>query len=119
MPTVLIVDDDPDVRMMLAVFLELAGVEVVIAANGREALERLASDRPSVILLDLMMPVMDGIEFRQRQEQHDRFREIPVVCLSAHHNARHIARKLGVAEFLGKPFELDAVMNVVRRYCPA
>jgi CheY-like chemotaxis protein len=116
MGTVLVVDDDADICRLLETFLGFAGIHVVTAANGRDALDQLAIVQPSLILLDLMMPVMDGVEFRQRQQQHPRLREIPVVCLSARHDARQIAERLGFREFLRKPFDLDAVVGAVRRH---
>jgi CheY-like chemotaxis protein len=113
----LVVDDDADICGLLETVLGLAGIDVVTAANGRDALDRLAVVQPSLILLDLMMPVMDGVEFRQCQQQHPRLRDIPVMCLSARHDARQIADRLGFTEFLRKPFDLDAVVGAVRRHC--
>jgi CheY-like chemotaxis protein len=119
MPTVLVVDDDADLCAMLSVFLGWNGIDVVTASNGREALDWLTTHHPAVILLDLMMPVMDGAAFREYQLRLPDLRDIPVVCLSAHHNGRCIAHDLGLTEFLSKPFELETVVRTVRRYCPA
>jgi CheY-like chemotaxis protein len=118
MPSVLVVDDDPDVRVLLETYLGLEGFDVLTACNGRDALERLDQTRPSVILLDLMMPVMDGVEFRRQQQRQPLLRDIPVVCLSARHDAKQTAALLGVAECLAKPFELDTLVTVLRRHCP-
>jgi CheY-like chemotaxis protein len=118
MPSVLVVDDDPDVRVLLEAYLELEGFDVQTAANGRDALQCLRETCPSVILLDLMMPVMDGVEFRRQQQGQPRLRDIPVVCLSARHDARQTAMRLGVAECLAKPFDLERVLAVLRRHCP-
>jgi CheY-like chemotaxis protein len=98
MPSVLVVDDDPDVRVLLETYLELEGFDVQTACNGSDALQQLRDTRPSVILLDLMMPVMDGVEFRRHQQGQPDLRDIPVVCLSARHDAQHTATVLGVAE---------------------
>ena len=117
MPSVLVVDDDPDVRVLLETYLELEGFEVLTAANGSDALQRLRHTRPSVILLDLMMPVMDGVEFRRQQQGQPRLCDIPVVCLSARHDATQTAMRLGVADCLAKPFELDKVVAMLRRHC--
>jgi CheY-like chemotaxis protein len=113
MPSVLVVDDDPDVRVLLETYLELEGFVVLTASNGSDALARLHHTKPSVILLDLMMPVMDGVEFRRRQQTLPELRDIPVVCLSA----RQTARLLGVADCVGKPFELETLVAVLRRHC--
>lgn len=119
MPTVLVVDDDPDICQLLVMFLGCAGFDVRTACDGRDALHQLASAAtvPAVILLDLMMPIMDGIEFRSHQRRDIRFRDIPIVCLSARHDARQTAARLGLSEFLAKPFELDAVVAAVSRHC--
>jgi CheY-like chemotaxis protein len=117
MSTVLVVDDDPDTCLLLQTYLGLAGFNVLTASNGRDALTQLAETRPSVILLDLMMPIMDGVEFRRRQQRDIRLRDIPVVCLSARHDARQTAAQLGFTEFISKPFELEALGAAVRRHC--
>jgi CheY-like chemotaxis protein len=118
MPSVLVVDDDPDVRVMLETYLELEGFDVLTASNGFDALQRLRDARPSVILLDLMMPVMDGVEFRRHQQGQPVLRDIPVVCLSARHDAKQTATRLGVTDCLAKPLDLEMLMAVLRRHCP-
>ena len=117
MGTVLVVDDDAELCRLLETFLGFRGIHVLTAPNGRDALDQLAVVQPSLILLDLMMPVMDGIQFRLHQQQDARLRQIPVVCLSARHDAPQIAERLGLTEFLRKPFDLDAVVDTVRRHC--
>ena len=117
MPSVLVVDDDPDVRVLLETYLGLEGFDVLTACNGSDALRQLRDMRPSVILLDLMMPVMDGVEFRRQQQGQADLRDIPVVCLSARHDAQQTATVLGVAECVGKPFELEMVAAALRRHC--
>jgi CheY-like chemotaxis protein len=117
MPTVLVVDDDPDVRSLLEMCLGLEGFDVLTASNGRHALLTLNETHPALILLDLMMPVMDGVEFRRQQRAEPRLRDIPVVCLSARHDARQTAIALGFAGFLSKPFDLDTVVAAVRQHC--
>jgi CheY-like chemotaxis protein len=119
MATILVVDDDPDVRTLLEAYLQTAGYEVVTASNGQDALRRLSDAQPSLILLDLMMPVMDGEEFLRHQKRQPAVRDIPVVCLSARHDAKQAASRMGLADCLGKPFDLDAVLTAVRRHCPA
>jgi CheY-like chemotaxis protein len=101
---------------MMAQILSLEGFRAETAANGRDALEYLSKgDIPDVILLDLMMPVMDGWEFRRRQQQEPALRSLPVVVLSALDPAR--AADLQGAAFLKKPLDFDRLLDLVRRYC--
>jgi len=116
--TVLVVDDDPDLRELLAEALREEGYTVASASNGREALDLLERGLvPSVILLDLMMPVMNGFEFRAKQQATPALASIPVVVISAHSGS---ARPTGFAEaagYLRKPFELDVMLETVSRHC--
>jgi CheY-like chemotaxis protein len=113
---VLIVEDDADLREMMAQLLSLEGFRTETVANGRDALRYLeAGERPDVILLDLMMPVMDGWEFRRRQVQNPSMATVPVVVLSAADPAR--ASELGGTAFLKKPLDFDRLLELVRRFC--
>jgi CheY-like chemotaxis protein len=113
LPPVLIVEDDPDSRNMLAALLGLHGYRTVTAANGLEALELARRERPVVILLDLMMPVMDGQTFRREQLSDATLAAIPVVVLSAHAQTAELSRELGVATHLLKPFDLDQLLRAI------
>ena len=114
--TVLVVEDDFDLRDALVPILEYEGHRVVSAANGKEALERLQTmPPPSLILLDLMMPVMDGEEFRARQLRDPTLASIPVVVVSAHASAEERAALLGAAGCVKKPFEIEDLLEQVRR----
>ena len=106
MRPVLVVEDDASTRELLATCLELGGIPVVTARNGREGLERLAREEPSLILLDLNMPVMDGEQFRRAQLSDSHYSRIPTILLTAVHNAAQRAKELG-AGLLPKPFNVD------------
>jgi two-component system, chemotaxis family, chemotaxis protein CheY len=112
---VLVVDDDPGIRDILGSALQDDGYEVREAVHGADALEVLAEWPPDVILLDLMMPVMDGWTFRARQLELAGASHIPVVVLSAAHEATRQARIMGAAAVMAKPFDLDAVGAAVSR----
>ncbi|HEY6908076.1 MAG TPA: response regulator [Myxococcales bacterium] len=107
MPTrVMVVDDDPDILTALSMTLQTEGYGVHACRHGREALDMLEGGlRPAAILLDLMMPVMNGFEFLQVIKSDIRWRRIPVVVLSA--NRGYSRDDLGVLGMLRKPFELD------------
>jgi CheY-like chemotaxis protein len=114
---VLIVEDNEVTRDVMALILESDGFEVSTAANGRSALERLrGGERPCVILLDLMMPVMDGWQFREEQRRDRALADIPVVvCTAAGEGTPKAA--LGAAELLNKPVEANDLLAAVRRHC--
>jgi CheY-like chemotaxis protein len=113
---VLIVEDDADLREMMAQLLQLEGFPAETVSNGREALDYLQHrDKPDVILLDLMMPVMDGWEFRRRQMEDSAISHVPVIVLSALDRAR--ADGLSGAAFLKKPLDFDRLLELVRRFC--
>jgi CheY-like chemotaxis protein len=114
---VMVVEDDFAIRETLRELLEEQGYVVVWAANGREALTRLQGGRPPrVILLDLMMPVMDGWEFRTAQQRDPKLARIPVVVISADHALAEKVAQMAVDGYLAKPFELDALLAAVDRY---
>jgi CheY-like chemotaxis protein len=112
---VLVVDDDPDILEALSEILEAEGFEIRRARNGKEALERLEPDPPQLILLDLMMPVMDGWEFAQRMRQRPSVVGIPLIVLSADRNVGSKATDIGAVGHLAKPFELNDLLDMVRR----
>jgi CheY-like chemotaxis protein len=113
---VLIVEDDEDLREMMAQLLTLEGYDAATVANGREALEYLHNaSTPSVILLDLMMPVMDGWEFRRQLEADPTLAPVPVIVLSALDQVRAV--NIHAAAFLKKPLDFDRLLDLVRTYC--
>ena len=118
MPLVLVVEDDVDVREFEAAALGSGGHEVVIATNGREALEVLERLEPCIIILDLMMPVMDGLTFLAERRRRELAPGVPVVCVSAAGEpflAR--ARQLGAHDCIQKPADMDDLCNFVSQYC--
>ena len=94
--------------------LESEGFVVRTAVNGAEALKRLEETRPSLILLDLMMPVMSGDEFRERQLADPRYSDVPVICMTAAHDGRDRASRIRADEYFQKPLDFEQLMTVVR-----
>jgi CheY-like chemotaxis protein len=115
-PTVFIIEDDVDTRDMLAKFLELEGYHVELAANGRQALDLLSSGTSAcVIVLDLMMPVMDGWEFRRHQIEDARLRKIPTIVVSA--AGRERLSQISADAYLSKPVDMDELLQRVSQFC--
>ena len=116
MATVLLVEDNDDVREMMSLALQLAGNGVLTASNGSEALRVLAErPPPCLILLDLMMPVMDGWELRAALRRDPTLSRIPVVVISA--LTEDMARRLGATGYLPKPVDIDQLLQVVCDLC--
>jgi CheY-like chemotaxis protein len=111
---VLIVDDEPSVREVLALLFEQEGWAVRTAANGVEALEVLRGWQPDLILLDLMMPVMDGWQFRKEQKLDPAIADIPLVVITAT-GKRPVL--VDAAELVMKPLDLNRLFEAIGRYC--
>jgi CheY-like chemotaxis protein len=116
--TVLVVDDDADLRELTATYLQAHGYRTRTAANGFEALTVLKRDTPSALVVDLQMPLMNGAQLRrQLQKRPDRAR-IPFILISGAINAIEIGRALGVTAVLTKPFELAGLLSALASCCP-
>jgi len=114
---VLVVDDDPDIRDLLQAALQDEGYRVGTAADGHQALARIAGSHPSLVLLDLRMPVMDGCEVERRVEEWGL--AVAVVFMSAEQSLKADAQACRVAGYLPKPFDLAQVLDVVERFTPS
>jgi len=116
--TVLVIDDDREVRESLRTLLQLDGYKVKTARDGQDALEQLRGGlRPCIILLDLMMPAMDGQHFRAEQLRDPEFAHIPVVVLSGHYDPQQNAASLGAVASLRKPADIDTVLQLIEAHC--
>jgi CheY-like chemotaxis protein len=114
---VLVVEDDTDVREALLMLLEQEGISALGAANGLDAIDRIeAGFRPRLILLDLMMPVMDGEHFLRLRLNDARLREIPVVVVSAVQKMRVDPAELNVDAIIRKPVDPARIIATVRKY---
>lgn len=111
-PLVLVVDDDPDILDAICDILEVESYRVARARNGVEALQRIEEERPAVILLDLMMPVMDGVTFAHALHEKPSGWDIPILVISADGNPQRAA-SVGARGYLAKPFDIDALLGHV------
>jgi len=109
---ILVVDDETDIRQALAEVLSSEGFEVVAACDGVEALEQARAHHPQLVLLYLMMPRMNGWEFRRAQKCDPEVSAIPVVILSA----ISPGGQCDAEGYIEKPFDVDALVSAVRRY---
>jgi CheY-like chemotaxis protein len=117
-PPVLLVEDDPDIREDLAFLIECQGYQVETAENGRAALDILsAGTRPCLIVLDLMMPVMDGWQTHSQLQKSDEWAHIPVVLLSGIADIADKARNMRVQGYLKKPIDFDHHFGLLKTHC--
>lgn len=115
MARILIIEDDPGIRESLSELLREVGYAVLEARNGLEGLREATEHRPDVILLDLMMPAMNGWEFRAAQKQDATLVDIPVIVISAFTSKDEEAAMGDVVARFAKPFDVMALLEVVRR----
>ena len=109
-PRVLVVDDEPTLRSVVAQYLELEGYETVEAADGAEALERLRNVRPDLIVLDLMMPRLDGRAFLERLRQLEELSQTPVLVVTAGGSPHAVVGFPNVRALVQKPFDFDRLL---------
>lgn len=117
---ILVVEDSPDLRDLIFELYRIEGYPVQTAQNGQDALDFLskAEKLPCVILLDLMMPGMDGFKFREIQKQDPRLAKIPVLIMTADAHAKDKAKKAEANGFLKKPVEAETLIKVAEKFCP-
>jgi len=113
--SILIIEDDQEIREVLRIALEIEGYNLITYSNGLEALEYLkASPPPNLILLDLMMPKMSGYEFTKNTSMNDSLKNIPIVVLTA---ARNAPRPEGIVDYIKKPVDLEVLTTLVKQHC--
>lgn len=112
MKRVLIVEDERDVADLLEDVLNLEGFEARVS-SGEAALDDALHFHPHVVLLDLMMPVVDGFEVARRLHAHDNTRDLPIVVMTAMHDVAARAGEIGTRHFLAKPFDINDLITTV------
>lgn len=113
---ILIADDEEDVKVIVQLFLEAKGYEIITAYDGLDALEKIKSEKPDLILLDIMMPVIDGFEVCSRIKADPETASIPVVMLSAsaHSESKQRGFDAGAVDYIIKPFVPENLESIVR-----
>ena len=115
--TVLVVEDFEDNRFMMRRLLEMSGYHVVEAVNGKQAVEKAASERPDIILMDLSLPMLDGLAATRQIRQQDGLGKVPIVAVSAHDSADFHAEAMaaGCNEYVTKPIDFDQLVQLLSR----
>lgn len=116
-PKILIVDDEPNIVQTLQDRLEMNDYIVITAGNGKEGLDKALAEKPDIILLDVIMPVMDGHEMLERLRKTEEGCNIPVIMLTARSQTQDIARanSCGVEDYVVKPFDLSELLEKIER----
>jgi len=118
MARILVVDDEKDIRTLLEQVLQHAGYEVETAGNGREALEALERSLPDLVLLDIMMPEVDGWEVARHVKTKQKSKDVPVVFLTVRNQAvdKIVGTEVvGVDDYITKPFDLKVLLERIAR----
>ena len=115
--TVLVVEDFEDNRFMMRRLLEMSGYRVVEAVNGQQAVETARREHPDIILMDLSLPMLDGLAATRRIREQDGLSRVPIVAVSAHDSADFHAEALaaGCDEYVTKPIDFDQLVQLLNR----
>ena len=118
MNVVLVVEDNEEIREVLEVMIRADGTRVESAGDGAQGLERASREPyPCLILLDLKMPVMDGLQFLERRNADPEVARIPVIMLTGSVELEGRERELNLQGFVKKPFDPDVLSRMVHQYC--
>jgi DNA-binding response OmpR family regulator len=117
---ILVVDDEPELLQLLRYVLEAAGFSVVVAGDGRQALEQVSKEEPDLVLCDVVMPELNGFETVQALRRNPVTRFLPILMLSARGQAQDVQRALdaGADGYITKPFSYRELVAEVRRRVP-
>lgn len=117
MSKILLVEDEKNIVLGVSICLRSAGLEVAVAVDGADALQKMAADKPDLVLLDLVMPKLNGLDALQAMKGNDDLKDIPVIVLSARAQEEDIQRAmdLGATDYMAKPFRPDELLAVIER----
>ncbi|MBS3899085.1 MAG: response regulator [Dethiobacter sp.] len=114
---ILLVEDEKNIVLGVTICLRSAGLDVAVAEDGADALRKLETDKPDLVLLDLVMPKLNGLDALQAMKANETTRDIPVIVLSARAQEEDIQRamELGAADYMAKPFRPEELLAVIRQ----
>lgn len=116
--TILVAEDHMDSRDALRALLEAFGYRVIVAADGREAVALAISEHPDLVLMDIMMPEMDGFEATRAIRNDARTARLPIIAVTAMEGAQQLALQAGADDFVRKPVDIRGLVAKVHRYLP-
>lgn len=115
---ILVVDDDPDIRTMIKIMLEFKGYSVVAIERGETSEEMLLTKEFGLVVMDMLLSGMNGVDICSRIKQNRSLSHIPIVMISAHPNARTVCLEAGADDFIAKPFDMHEILTVIGRLLP-
>lgn len=115
---ILVVDDDPDIRTMIKIMLEFKGYSVVAIERGETSEELLLTKKFGLVVMDMLLSGMNGVDICRRIKQNGSLSHIPIVMISAHPNAKAICLEAGADDFIAKPFDMQEILTVIGRLLP-
>ncbi|MCA1621206.1 MAG: response regulator [Acidobacteria bacterium] len=113
--TVLVVEDEEDIRFLLKAVLESEGYQVTEATTGKDAVRIAAEAAPELILMDISLPLLDGLSATRQIRAEEALREVPIIAVSAYHTARRRAIRAGCSDLIGKPIDVEELKAAVRQ----
>ncbi|MET0624535.1 MAG: response regulator [Pyrinomonadaceae bacterium] len=114
--TVLVVEDEEDIRSLLRAVLEYEGYRVAEAATGKDAVSIALEIVPQLILMDISLPLLDGLSATRQIKAQETLRDVPIIAVSAYHTARRRAIQAGCSRLIGKPVDIEEVKAIVRQF---
>jgi len=115
---ILVVDDDPDIRIMIKIMLEFKGYTVVTLERGETSEEMLMSGEFGLVIMDMLLSGMNGVDICARIKQNKSIAHIPIIMISAHPNARASCLEAGADDFIAKPFDMQEILMAIDRLMP-
>jgi len=114
-PKILLVDDEPDFLSVIRMRLSNEGYQVICASHGKDALDKIKIRHPDLIISDVMMPVMDGVDFFQEIKSNPETKDIPFIVITVKDKLQESFKAVGIDDFVAKPFEMDELLGKIRK----
>lgn len=116
MKKILIIDDDPIIIRLLTHRIETEGHQALFATDGDKGLEKTKEEKPDVIVLDVLMPNVDGYSFVEELKKDQEIKSIPIIILTGQEGLEEIFKKQGIKEYFVKPFDIDELFERIEKF---
>ena len=113
---ILVIDDDADVRSLAKIRLEASDFEVILASNGEEGFQKLETEKPNLVIVDIMMPKMDGYTLVQEIKARSSIRDVPIIILTSRVGMKDLFEIEGVSDYITKPYDVNDLLRTIRKH---